>query len=436
VGRRARRRADRGVTRRRAWAMVAAAAAVPRLVPLLVERGDVLASFTEKSDDFARAFVATGTFGLVPGVPSAYTQPLYGFFLAPVYWIFGRNWAALGLAQIALACVTAVLVYELGRRLRLSPPFAVLAALATTLSPYLVWHDVHVNREIVDQPLAAGVVLATLVAADRRSWRIAALAGALCGLAILGNTRLVALPLVLAAWLLWRPSNKLLQGRRWLAAAAVILASVVVVVPWVVRNKVQVGCFALTTDGAALWKANNSQTYELLTHGKWIDDVPRIPHSEYNPEFALELYRQRGVVYRPHECDQMRFYTRLARTWVENHPGEKAKLAQLAVRMEWDPRPTKTEGRPSRGGGVDTARDTVQPLYTGVLLALGIVGLWFAPRFYVVLALLLLAYNTLAAIAFVGATRYRVSWDFLIALLAACAVQALWERHKGFKSPP
>jgi 4-amino-4-deoxy-L-arabinose transferase-like glycosyltransferase len=418
------------VTRGRAWALAAVVAAAPRLIALAVERGDILESFTEKSDDFARAFVASGTFGMIPDVPSAYTQPLYGFFLVPIYWIFGRHWLAVGLAQIALACVTAILVYEIGRRLRLSPAFALLAAAATTVSPYLVWHDVHVNREIVDQPLAAGVVLATLVAAERRSWRVAGLAGALCGLAILGNSRLVFLPLVLGAWLLWRVSGSEPQTPRWLAPAAVLLVSALVVLPWVVRNKDEVGCFALTTDGRALWKANNPQTYDLLTHGKWIDDVRRIPHSEYNPEEALALYRQRGIVYRPHECDQMRFYTRLARTWVRNHPGEKAKLAQLAARMEWDPRPTKTEGRPSRGGAVDTARDTVQPLYTGALFALGIAGLWFAPRPFVVLALALLAHNTLAAMAFVGATRYRVSWDFLTALLAACAVQALWKRRR------
>ena len=411
------------MTRARAWSVVALAAALPRLVALVVERGDVLTAYTEKSDDFARTFVHSGTYGLIPGVPSAYTQPLYGFFLVPVYWLFGRNWVSLGLAQTALACVTAVLVYEIGRRLRLTPWFAVVAAVATTLSPYLIWHDVHVNREIVDQPLAAGVVLATLVAVDRRSMRYAALAGALAGLAILGNTRLLLVPLVLAGWLVWR-------FRNWRAAAALVAATALVVAPWVVRNKAEVGCFALTTDGRALWKANNPQTYSLLTHGKWIDDVRRIPHSEYNPEEAEVLYQQTGRKYRSHECDQMRFYTRLARSWVENHPGAKLKLAQLTVRMEWDPRPTKTEGRSGKGTTLDTVRDDVQPAYTGVLFALGIAGLWFAPRWYAVLALALLAYNTLAAAVFVGATRYRVPWDFLVALLAACALEACWRRRR------
>ena len=50
-------------------------------------------------------------------------------------------------------------------------------------------------------------------------------------------------------------------------------------------------------------------------------------------------------------------------------------------------------------------------------------GLWFTPRRFAVLALLVLAYQTLAAVAFVGATRYRVPTDFLIALLAAAVFE-------------
>ena len=72
--------------------LIAAAAIVPRLVVLVHERGLILTAFTDKNDDFAQTFVHHGTFGFIPGEPSAYTQPLYGFFLVPVYWIFGRSW--------------------------------------------------------------------------------------------------------------------------------------------------------------------------------------------------------------------------------------------------------------------------------------------------------------------------------------------------------
>ena len=102
----------RSTSRRRRWSsrearlicwLIAVAAIVPRFAVLLHERDRILTSFTDKSDDFALAFVHHGTFGLVPGEPSAYTQPLYGFFLVPIYWIFGRNWWSVGFAQILVA---------------------------------------------------------------------------------------------------------------------------------------------------------------------------------------------------------------------------------------------------------------------------------------------------------------------------------------------
>jgi hypothetical protein len=45
------------------------------------------------------------------------------------------------------------------------------------------------------------------------------------------------------------------------------------------------------------------------------------------------------------------------------------------------------------------------------------------------LALAVLAYQTLAAVVFVGATRYRIPTDFLIALLAAAAFEQVLGRR-------
>src|SRR5436305_4950884 len=191
------------VRTRRAVLLLGLATALPRLAALLHERGAILASFTDKGDDFARTFLRTGTYGFIPGHPSAYTQPLYGFFLVPLYWIFGRHWEVVGLAQIAIAIGTALLVYEIGRRL-VSSWAGIVAAVLTTIHPYLVWHDVHLNREILDQFLAAGIVLLTLVVSARPTIRICALLGVAFGLAILGNVRLAALPLVVGLFVLWQ----------------------------------------------------------------------------------------------------------------------------------------------------------------------------------------------------------------------------------------
>jgi 4-amino-4-deoxy-L-arabinose transferase-like glycosyltransferase len=406
------------VRRGQLW-LIALAAVVPRLAVLLHERGRILTAFTDKSDDFAQTFVHHGTFGFIPGEPSAYTQPLYGFFLIPIYWIFGRNWWAVGGAQIAVATVTAFLVYAIGAHV-LSRGAGTIAAILSTLNPYLVWHDVHLNREVLDQLVAAALILCTLVAADRRSVKWAAAAGLFGGLAVLGNVRLIFIPLVVAAYLVIRNG--------WsLAPAAIVVAAALTVTPWVVRNKVEVGCFALTTDGRALWKANNEQTYGLLAQGKWIDDVKDpLGHPFPNPEEARDIYRQSGKKNHVNECANQDYYEHKTWRFVRDHSGEKAKLAAQAVRMEWDPRTTAS----ATDSGHGAIRSLAQPLYTSFLYALTLVGIFVAAPRFVGLALAVLVYQTLAAMAFVGATRYRVSTDFLLALLAAGAIDWVLRRRR------
>jgi 4-amino-4-deoxy-L-arabinose transferase-like glycosyltransferase len=407
------------VKRGQLW-LIALAAVAPRLAVLLHERGRILTAFTDKSDDFAQTFVHHGTFGFIPGEPSAYTQPLYGFFLIPIYWIFGRNWWAVGGAQIAVATVTAFLVYAIGTRV-VSRRAGTFAAILATLNPYLVWHDVHLNREVLDQLVAAALILCTLVAADRRSVRWATAAGLFGGLAVLGNVRLIFVPLVVAAYLVIR------NGWSWAPVTLVVVAALTVT-PWVIRNKVEVGCFALTTDGRALWKANNEQTYHLLAKGKWIDDVKDPPgHPFPNPEEARDIYRQSGKKKHVDECANQAYYQHKAWRFVRDHPDEKAKLAGQAVRMEWDPRTTAS----ATDSGHGAIRSLAQPLYTSILYALALLGILVTARRFVGLALAVLAYQTLAAMVFVGATRYRVTTDFLIALLAAGAIEwALTRRRR------
>jgi 4-amino-4-deoxy-L-arabinose transferase-like glycosyltransferase len=412
------------VSRRASYALLAAIVALPRLIALAAERGDILTAFTDKSDDFARTFIASGTYGFVPGHPSAYTQPLYGFFLVPLYWIFGRHWEVVGIAQILVAIGTAFLVYEIGRRV-VSSTVGLVAAALSTLHPYLVWHDVHLNREILDGFLAAAIVLLTLVVAARPSIRIAALLGLALGLGILGNVRLAALPLLVAGFIVVRTG---LDRRAVWIVAAVLGVTLITVTPWLVRNRVSVGCWAVTTDGRALWKANNVNTYDTLTHGGWIDAVPRYPGSPPTPEDVYDRYRATGVYTPVDECAQSAFFQHKVHDFWLHHPGEKAKLALLSGQMLWQPSVVETSDRPGENTWLDTLRSSSEPLFVVPLYLFAIAGLFLVPRAFAVLAVLLLAYQTAVAMIFVGVTRYRVPWDFLLCVLAGAALVALAQR--------
>ena len=409
---------------RSAALLLVLATALPRLLALLHERGAILTSFTDKGDNFAQTFLATGTYGFIPGHPSAYTQPLYGWFLIPLYWILGRHWEVVGIAQICVAVATTLIVWQIGRRW-LTPTIGLIAGLAVALHPYLVWHDVHMNREILDHFLAAATVYLTLHAAERFGWRRALLLGAVIGLGILGNVRLEALPFLLGAYLLWRAG---VSRRTLIATMAIFAGAALFVMPWVVRNKVSVGCWAVTTDARALWKANNVNTYVTLKHGGWIDAVPQPKSFPPTPQDVFVHWQKTGVVLPYNECAQMNeFQHKVISFWI-HHPGDKAQLVPLDAQWLWQPSVVETGGRPGAGTWLDTLRTTVEPAYMIVLYLFGAIGLFLVPRFLAALTVLLLGYQTLVAMLFVGETRYRVPWDFLIALLAARALVELVRR--------
>jgi hypothetical protein len=191
-----------------------------------------------------------------------------------------------------------------------------------------------------------------------------------------------------------------------------------------VRNQVVIGCATITTDSRALWKANNPATHAVLARGGWIDDVPDLPNVPPWPEKAagISVAAAKAV----DECAQSAFYRGEVLDFWRDHPGEKARLAAQAVGMLWSPFPSVTADEAGQQGVSDLAQRTVEPAFTIVLYALALWGAFLAPRRFVALAAVLLAFNTLTAMVFAGTTRYRAPWDFLLALLAAFALERAW----------
>jgi hypothetical protein len=182
-----------------------------------------------------------------------------------------------------------------------------------------------------------------------------------------------------------------------------------------------------------LWKANNINTYKTLADGKWIDDVPPLPGAPVQtPEYETAIYAQTGRLLHIDECAQMRLYEHATIKFWRHHPGEKAKLAVQATRMLWQPQQTRTEGGPSSG----VLKQWSEAVWTIPMYVLAAVGLFVVARSFAALALIFLLYNTAAAWVFAGATRYRISFDFVLALLAGAAIERLWSRSRYTSSTP
>ena len=266
------------------------------------------------------------------------------------------------------------------------------------------------------------LVLCALAAYERRSLPLAAATGAVAGVAILGNARLILLPVALALYLAWRTRF----SHAVTAAALVVGMAAIVVVPWVARNKVQVGCYAITTDARALWKANNENTRAVLDRGGWIDDVPELPGAPPWPELAADLtLAGKPTTHRRVRADAAlprrgrRLLARAARReGASRAAGDRDALEPRAARV----------GRERERNGAPRSQDDRACVHGRSLRAGRRRRLRRPAATSSASPLLMLAYNTLAAMVFAGTARYRTPWDFLLALLAAFALASAWER--------
>jgi hypothetical protein len=131
----------------------------------------------------------------------------------------------------------------------------------------------------------------------------------------------------------------------------------------------------------------------------------------------------------------MRFYEHLVREYWIHHPGGKARLAIQATGMLWSPTVRKEQpGVDSSSGGLSSYRKLAEALWAVPVFLLAALGLVFAGRSFRRLALIFIGYETAAAWVFAGTTRYRVAWDFVLALLAAVALERLWSRWSPSRS--
>jgi hypothetical protein len=150
-----------------------------------------------------------------------------------------------------------------------------LAAAMTAFYPELVWYPAHYWGETVFLLLMWWAIERTLVADARGSRRVAAAAGVLWGLTTLTRELALYLVPIAALWMLRPrrdPDRKLRRHERQelTTAGVLVLATVVTVAPWTIRNAIVFRAFVpVSTMGALnLWQGNTTlthlQIYEVL----------------------------------------------------------------------------------------------------------------------------------------------------------------------------
>jgi 4-amino-4-deoxy-L-arabinose transferase-like glycosyltransferase len=229
------------------------------------------------------------------GYEGTYIPPGYPVALAAAMRFLGTGMDAACVVNALLGSLTVISVF-LASRILLSPSLAIVAAAVVAFDP----PEIIYASMMLSESLALALVAAAIAALAWRSTRNGSiLGGLLLGLGALTRESLVVF-LLLVSIALWR-------RRGWRLALAFLVAGILPIVPWTIRNTVTTGHPILVSSrtGYNLLIGNNPFADGSQTGGKRIFQVVDPPVPESLP--AAERH-ERGADY--------------ALGWIKGHPKE------------------------------------------------------------------------------------------------------------------
>jgi len=338
------------------------------LLALVLRLGVVAVKFSELTEDrdaylgIARQVWAGAGYS-APGteIPTAFRPPLYPLLLA-----FADGTAGVyGIAMLQILAGLMVVggTYLLAKSLALSESAAVLAAGILAVDPLLLRYTSQPMTEIVCTALLVWMVWAWQRVHQQPSMVRVFCCGILSGLMMLCRPGmlpwigvLAGITLLSSLWSVWRSGESLRSqaalrqmGRALLPVISVGLLSLLVLLPWGVRNAIVMGQFKLTTThgGYTVLLGNNAVFYEAVvrqpwgtTWGDYPDDHP-LSQAQWYAGVQAEM-AERGLV---NEFEQDRWQYQQAWQAIQAEPLTFLRSCLLRQTRLWWPVPIGPEAR-------------------------------------------------------------------------------------------
>ena len=205
-----------------------------------------------------------------------FQAPLYPYFLAVVYSLFGHSLDAVYLIQIVICLLGIYALYRAGIKLAGEKVGLAAAALSAFYGVYL-FYDVQLLKESLAVTLVCILLWVLAEARESKGLTLWIWAGVICGfLSLLRENMLLIVPFLLL--LAIRPRERF--SAFFLRSLVLILGTGIVLVPVAYRNWKVGGNFLPTTfqGGVNFYIGNNPQangTYQPLSPGKQVPSYER-----------------------------------------------------------------------------------------------------------------------------------------------------------------
>ncbi len=335
-----------------------------------------------------------------------YRSPGFPFLLSLMMHVVGTSVLHLRLVLILMTVPFLLVLYRLGLVLG-NRRTGLLAAALGAIYPLYLYTPLTLYPESVLVPLFAAIGLLLYHAGRERRPGLLLLLGAAIALAVLVRpTSIVWIPVALFH-LFWgrRPQLKHFAT----ATACVVLIPAVCVAAWMYRNYRVHGCAVFATGGSM----NLLESYSEYAGGSKRDTV-------VDPAFDAQLDQAATAA----EREKLRMDK--VKAFMRNHPGRTLKVAVTHCLDLWNPIPSTAV----QGGTAQSRYKAVNAVAYVPILLLALGGFIICRKNLLVRSFLLLTVlNTLANGIVSVSVRYRLVTDFVLILMAACALTALAGRY-------
>jgi 4-amino-4-deoxy-L-arabinose transferase-like glycosyltransferase len=204
--------------------------------------------------------------------------PIYPFFVAGCYAIFGRSPASVVYVQAFLGATIIPLTFILARRFT-GPQSSLVAAGLIAIDPSLIFHVRRLQTEILYTPLILLTVLGLLWALEQLQWPTFSLAGTLLAITNLCRPTGMLLPAIVPLLMprQWHFKRKIALFLAYLGAIIIITA------PWTYHNYRTHKTFLIYSVSTALLWQGSPEFYHLAYEKLPKRHIVQIWEEELNP---------------------------------------------------------------------------------------------------------------------------------------------------------
>lgn len=371
--------------------------------------------YLELADNIAHGlgFVTLGPIGWKEsGYPfaigaTAWVMPGYPAFLAAIERLFGSSQLSIQMVQGLIGALTCLVIARIAGLLGGSR-----AALISGVTAAVYYELVFATTTIATETLFTFLIaiglwaMADATSSARSSTERFVLGGVLMGIATLVRPEAAGFACCIAlAWV--AIPGVLPQAARTRQAAAMIVASIAIVLPWSVRNAIATGRFTLSTESSYVMWLGNNPAYDRIAA-----DFARFGGYSAAAEFpampSLHAYT---------ESEATAAYRGAALAHIAEHPWSWLARAPHKIWNMW---------RPVEAGTSLRHRMVAYVVYPALIFgaAIGVVIAWRCSAAMPLLVFLAASFALHAAV--IGETRYRLPlWTAIIPFFAVAVDRAL-----------